>query len=181
MAQIEDKRQKKSTPDMIRDMVAEDEQALALYGNGNGYVENAKYVVFAERCSEMGYVDLEDEQAVYDRTERYMKLCVQFNMKPSMPSYALALGITVLDLENMLNDRRNNRAAIRAIGRGVSLVEAVLVNAVIDKKLNPVTAIFMLKNHFGYKDQTEIALRGNVSHTVDKASLESKYQAVIDV
>lgn len=172
---------RRGTPDMIRDMVAEDEQAYALYGNGAGYVENAKYIVFAERCGSFGYCDLTDEVQIIDRTESYLKLCVQFRMLPSIPSYALALGTTAHAIESLLLDKTANKDAIKAVGRGISMIETIFVNGVVDKKVNPVTAVFMLKNHFGYKDQTEISLRGAVSHTVDAVNLESKYQAVIDV
>jgi len=177
MKKIEEKRR---TPNLVYEMVAEDRQALSLYGNGDGYVENAKYVVFAERCGSYAPVDLTDQEQVFDRTEQYLKLCVQFSMKPSIPSYALALGTTAMGLEQILLDKASNRDAVRCISRGLSMIETVLVNAVVDKKVNPVTAIFMLKNHFGYKDQTEISLRGSVKHTVDAASLANKYQAVIE-
>ena len=53
-----------------------------------------------------------------------------------------------------------------------------MIEMMMEQRINPVTGIFLLKNHFGYKDQSEISFKGHIE--TDKKSLQAKYRAVVD-
>ena len=44
-------------------------------------------------------------------------------------------------------------------------------------KINPVSGIFLMKNNFGYKDQSEVVLTPNnpLGEATDRSTLEQKY------
>jgi hypothetical protein len=78
----------------------------------------------------------------------------------------------------MINDKRNAGETRNAILKGISMVEAVMIEMMMEQRINPVTGIFLLKNHFGYKDQSEISFKGHIE--TDQKTLQAKYRAVVD-
>lgn len=180
--------QRKTTraQDYVTNVVHQNEAATAAFEHcpeGRWiYDDNFRRIAFTNACASFPEIDLNDVDAVEDRTDKYLVVCLQFAETPSIPSYALALGTSAQGIEAIFADNRHNREAQRAIARGVSKIETVLVNKVVDGKMNPVTAIFMLKNHFGYKDQSEIALRGSmINAKPSPKALEDKYKAITEI
>lgn len=174
-----------TTKDFIDDLTKQNDVARAIYEKSSekpAYDTNFQYIAFADNIARFPEIDLNDAEAVEERTEAYLLMCVQYCMNPSIPSYALALGTSAQGLEAIFADSRHNREAQKAIAKGVSKIETVIVNRVVNGKINPVTAIFMLKNHFGYKDSSEISLRGlMVAARPDPKALENKYKAIAEI
>lgn len=176
---------KPTTKDFIDDLTKRNDVARSIYEKSSdkpAYDINFQYIAFADNVANFPPIDLNDAEAVKERTENYLLMCVQYCMSPSIPSYALALGTSAQGLEEIFADKRHNIEAQKEIAKGVSKIETVVVNKVIGGKINPVTAIFMLKNHFGYKDSSEISLRGSmVTARPDPKALEDKYKNIEDI
>ena len=115
---------------------------------------------------------------VAQRTLDYIHQCMADVVRPNLTGYALALGTTPDGLNEWIMDKRLTEETRGALMKGVSMIEATMISLMLDSNLNPVASIFLLKNHFGYKDQAEISFKGHIETT--SKSLEAKYKSVVD-
>lgn len=145
--------------------------------------ENAGYIAHSIKLAILPKIDKYSAEQVSERTMDYLQMCIDDGMKPNVTGYALALGTTRTGLEAMFRDRRMDSEAYSALDAGMSVIENVMVNLMLDQKINPVTAIFLLKNHFmgSYQDSSQVTFRSERIEQVDTAALENKYRSVIDV
>ena len=107
--------------------------------------------------TKMPRCDMTDPNAIAERYDWYVQCCIDNSLRPGIATMANAFG----------NDRghlwRIKEGQVKSIPedacdmlkRAWMAHEAILEQYAETGKINPVTAIFMLKNHFGYKDQTE--------------------------
>ena len=83
---------------------------------------------------------------------------------------------------NAMSDRRMTREAAQELGRGIAMMDEIISGMVLDGKVMPVAAIYLMNNWLGYKNASEVTTRTEVAETsVDQKALEQKYQSVIDV
>jgi hypothetical protein len=52
-------------------------------------------------------------------------------------------------------------ASRNAIKRAYNISNQLLTQAMVDGKINPIPALFLLKNNHGYKDQTDVVVTPN--------------------
>lgn len=142
--------------------------------------ENARYIVHSMKLSTFSRIDRTDAEQVRNRTIEYLEMCVNDGMKPNLTGYALALGTNRQGLQQMFLSRNTDHETLEALDRGIAMVENVMLELMLDQKINPVTAIFLLKNHFAYSDQTDIKIQAERVDTVDEQALEDKYRTVIE-
>ena len=116
---------------------------------------------------------------IANRTFEYLEKCKTDGVRPNLSGYSLAMGTTPDGLNEMIMDKRLTDETRSAILKGVSMVESIMITMMTEQRINPVTGIFLLKNHFGYKDQSEITFKGRIE-TADKKTLQAKYRAVVD-
>ena len=55
------------------------------------------------------------------------------------------------------------------------MLEALWEDYMMNGKINPVSGIFLGKNHFGYQDKQEYVLTPNQKNEVDPVAIEAKY------
>lgn len=142
---------------------------------------NENYIAHSVRLSNLPHISLSDPMAIRGRTDFFFGLCIADGIRPNLAGYALSLGTTVRGLERAMSDRRMTREASEEIGRGMSIIEDTIINLAFDGYLSPVNAIFFLKNHYGYTDQSDVNIRAQAVEQVDTKALEQKYQTVIDI
>lgn len=111
----------------------------------------------------MGPVDMYDPEQVERRVEQCLKYMIEHDMKPTVESMALAFNTNRTQLwkwkegvESHLPEGSRN-----AIKKGYSLMNQLLTQTMADGKMNPVAAIFLLKNNHAYKDQTDVVVTPN--------------------
>lgn len=112
------------------------------------------------------------------RTAEYLEKCKEDGIRVNLSDYALALGTTPDGLNELVSDKRLTDETRAAVLKGISMIEDLMLVMMSEQRINPVTGIFMLKNHFGYKDQSEISFKGHIE--TDKQTLQAKYRAVVD-
>lgn len=139
--------------------------------------DNDQYINHTLALASMPIVTL-DRENVGKRTLEYVKQCSMDAVRPNLTGYALCLGTTPEGLSEWINDKRLPDDTRGALRKGISMIEATMISMMMDQKINPVASIFLLKNHFGYKDQSEISFKGHIE--TEKKSLEAKYRAVVD-
>lgn len=120
-------------------------------------------ILNAMNLSSMGPVDMYDPEQVEQRVQAYLVYCVEHDMKPTVESMALAFNTNRTQLwkwkegvESHLPERSRN-----AIKKGYSIMNQLLTQTMADGRINPVAAIFLLKNNHAYKDQTDVVVTPN--------------------
>lgn len=143
---------------------------------------NMNYIIHAKRLSDLPPVPLSDPEAIRDRVDWYYQLCATDGVRPNVPGLALAFGLTRTGLMNALADRRMTRDCAQEIGRGIAMMDDILSGMVLDGRIMPVAAIYLMNNWLGYKNASEVTTRTETVETnADQKALEQKYQTVVDM
>ena len=144
--------------------------------------KNGNYIIHARRLSELPKIPLSDPDAIRERVDFYFQLCITDGIRPNLPGYALAFGLTRTGLMNALADRRMTRDAAEELGRGIAMLDVILSAMTIEGQIQPIASIYFMNNWLGYKNASEVTTRTEtVESAVDQKALEQKYQTVIDM
>lgn len=135
-------------------------------------------------ASQQPKVDLNDVDAVKDRTDIFLASCEAASVVPTFLGLAVSFGYTREGLYKFLRTNRHTQAA-----QYIELVREVLADAMINASLtrttDAATSIFALKNLHGFSDKIEIepvAPANPLGPEIDQAELERRILAntVID-
>lgn len=141
-------------------------------------VENAGEILNATlTMSGWGLVDFTDVVEVKERTQKYFQFCVNENFKPTVASYALALGINRTKLwRYRMGEIRIPEECQQTLEFGCSIIAAQMESYMMDGSVHPILGVFLAKNNFGYKDTSEkINVTANLIDTTAASKLEQKY------
>lgn len=104
-------------------------------------------------------------------------------MKPTVTGLSNALGVSRQTLYDWSKGRRRGEKSDRAdlIKRAYDLLAELWEDYMLNGKVNPVSGIFLGKNHFGYTDKQEVTLTPGkpLGEDVTPEQLEEKYADVI--
>ena len=125
--------------------------------------EMSRMIQNALDLSQMGKVDMHDPEAVERRVNEAFMYMIQHDMKPTIESIALAFGTNRTTMWRWKEGVETDipEASRNAIKRAYSLTNQLLTQTMVDGKINPVSAIFLMKNNHGYKDQTDVVVTPN--------------------
>lgn len=125
-------------------------------------------------------VDLSSEEQVKSRIIEYFDICRNDDMKPGVADFAFALGISRQALLKIVKGQLvKPEAVVSLLKRTYFALNAQLENYAQNGKVNPVTFIFMAKNHFGYQDKQEIEVSAQTDATETPEQLMQKYADAI--
>lgn len=142
--------------------------------------ENARYIAHTVKVNALKKVDKANAEDIRKRTIEYLQLCVDDGIKPNLTGYALALGTNRQGLERIFTSRTVEQGALDELDRGIAMIEDVMLELMLDQKINPVTAIFLLKTQFNYREESTLNIRAERSDTVDEQALRERYMTVIE-
>lgn len=192
---------KKKTPDVIdsgTDIVKQKRKAYgmaaALKGDlGQEPGDNSKIVLTNMKFFDMPRVDLHDPDAVHARLCEYFKIYGEADLKPTVAGMAMCLGVDRRRLWAIANDQPTGGNGYKLnlpqettdlVKKAYEILETTMENYANAGKINPVMAIFMMKNHFGYQDKTEYVLTPNQKqesdYNADEISKRYLSDSVID-
>ena len=119
--------------------------------------ENARRVRIARVLMSKPRFDLSSADSISERFLWYLGVCEEFDDRPTVEGFALASGYTRVWLWKVLHGEVKSVPAesINTLKRIWDMLNQMMTQYMVDGHLNPVTAIFLLKNNFGYRDQTE--------------------------
>ena len=143
--------------------------------------DNAKYTVFALAISQLPKINVADPKQLSDRFVEYFQLCADHDMKPGVAAFALAVGLDRRRLWEINNDVPGRNTTIpeeskKIIKLAYSSLEVLWESYATGGKINPVTAIFLGKNNFGYQDKQEYVVTPNtMSQDTPVDVIEAKY------
>ena len=175
---------KKKTPDVIdsgKEIVKQKRKpagmAAALAGDlGQDPGDNTRIVQTSMKFFDMPKVDLHDPKAVHDRLCEYFAIYGEADLKPTVAGMAMALGVDRRRLWAIANDQPTGGNGYKLnlppettdlVKKAYEILETSMENYANAGKINPVMAIFMMKNHFGYQDKTEYVLTPNQKQDSD--------------
>lgn len=151
--------------------------AAALAGDlGQEPGDNTRIVQTSMKFFDMPRVDLKDPDAVRERLAEYFKIYGEADLKPTVAGMAMALGVNRRLLWAIANDQPTggNGYKLNLPGETTDLVKKAYEMLEMSMeayanagKINPVMAIFMLKNHWNYQDKTEYVLTPNQQQATD--------------
>jgi hypothetical protein len=151
--------------------------AAALAGDlGQEPGDNTRIVMTSLKFFDMPRVDLHDPEAVRERLSEYFRIYGEADMKPTVAGMAMALGIHRKTLWAIANDQpvggdgykmKLPQESTYLVKKAYEMLEASMEGYASAGKINPVMAIFMMKNHFGYQDKTEYVLTPNQQQVSD--------------
>jgi hypothetical protein len=174
---------KKKTPEIIdsgTEIVKQKRKpagmAAALAGDlGQEPGDNTRIVQTNMKFFDMPRVDLHDPEAVHARLCEYFKIYGEADLKPTVAGMAMCLGVDRRRLWEIktgaavggttMNDLP--RETLDLVKKAYEILETTMENYANAGKINPVMAIFMMKNHFGYQDKTEYVLTPNQKQESD--------------
>lgn len=128
-------------------------------------------------------IDTDNVEQVEQRVSEYFRICAERGMKPSVSGFAMAFGVSRKTMWAWVNGQTDNGNKLKPLEVRNALKKAYqILNYAIEEymqngKINPVSGIFLMKNNFGYKDQSEVVLTPNnpLGEATDRSTLEQKY------
>lgn len=153
-----------------------------LMASGEQREELAVYQAHELEVCAMRKIDRRSANQVRTRTIEYLEMCARHGMRPTITGYALSLGTSRVGLQSMMRSKTTPPEVYEAVEAGLTMIEDAMLQMMMDTKTSPVAYIFLLKNHFGYSDQTDITIRADTRNDApDEAALEAKYMTIMDV
>lgn len=149
--------------------------------------DNTKYLKHSLRWFSVDKVDIQSEEAVWQRSVEYLQACAEDDMKPSITGYALALGYSRSELHKIAAGvafAGKNMPSRDTIKKVKALIENQYEAYMQNGKINPVAGIFMLKNNFAdYTDKQEIEVKATpLGDSASREEIAEKYiEALPDI
>lgn len=148
---------------------------------------NRASIDFVREMMSWDCIDLGDPEAVRRRGSEYFALCAKYDSKPLISGLCASLGTNREEVmrwgkgsHTALNDKLSpaSEQELKSLLEKMEVFwEYAMAN---DGYRNPVSGIFLGKNNFGYKDQSETVVRhdgGSAGPT--REQLEARYSAAI--
>ena len=149
--------------------------------------DNNKYTTFALAIMKFPPIDVTKPEQLGQRIVDYFQLCADHDMKPGVAALGLAVGLDRRRLWEINNDVQGCNTSLPQESRNLiksayNSLEVLWESWSTGGKLNPVTAIFLGKNNFGYADKQEYVLTPNqTGTTIDPTTIEAKYAELPDM
>ena len=152
--------------------------------------DNTKIVLTNMKFFSMPPIDLQKPEQVQQRLIEYFQIYGDADLKPTVAGMGMALG---LDRRRLWEIKTGNhttstpklpRETEDLIKKAYEILETTMEAYANAGKINPVMAIFMMKNHFGYQDKTEwvVTPNNNQPSDYDADDIRKRYltDSVID-
>lgn len=149
--------------------------------------DNRKYIQHNMQLAELaaGGIDLTDPEQVAERITKYFTLCAENDIKPGIASFALAFDVERQAVRKWANGRVKSipPEVQKLFKRAFVLLNAQMEDYMMNGNINPVSGIFLLKNHYNYEDKTqvEVAQKETFDDETDPAELRRKYLDSIEI
>ena len=168
--------------------------AAALAGDlGQEPGDNTRIVQTNMKFFDMPRVDLKNPDAVRERLCEYFKIYGEADLKPTVAGMAMCLGVNRRTLWAIANDQPTGGNGYKLnlpeettdlVKKAYEMLEMSMEAYANSGKINPVMAIFMLKNHWNYQDKTEwvVTPNNNSTNDYDADDIRKRYlsDSVID-
>lgn len=133
--------------------------------------KNSYYLRIARVAMDLPPVDLRELTQIEDRIKLYFQFCERVDRVPNITGLANWLGVNQRTLTKWKMGDYGREGYAELIQKTCMAMEEMLVSQMQDNKVNPANGIFILKNHYQYKDQQNVVVQdGGVAE--DSMSME---------
>ena len=115
-----------------------------------------------------------------NRITEYLEICIKNNMKPTVEGLSTAFGVDRRTLYKWVHNIDSDSLPVNfrvTLKKVYQVLNSNFTDLSINGKINPVISIFLMKNNFGYKDQTEV-LQTTTTETAKADDLINKYDII---
>lgn len=116
--------------------------------------EMGDIVAAMEELRELPEINTNAPDELEKRVKFFFEWCIEKQLRPGVELLALSIGVSRQTLWNW--EQTGGRKG-EIVGRAKQVIASLLEQWSICGKINPATSCFLLKNHFGYRDQYEVA------------------------
>ncbi|MBQ8576343.1 MAG: hypothetical protein IJ449_00020 [Clostridia bacterium] len=145
--------------------------------------DNNKYTSVALAIMEMPRIDKRDPEQLQKRINEYFALCAKHDMKPSVAGIGLSTGLDrrrLWEINSGVNTRGLPQECVDIIRQAYAGLEMLWESYMQNGKINPVSGIFLGKNHFGYRDQQDVVVSPGQQDIPTPEAIEAKYAELPD-
>ena len=150
--------------------------------------DNTRIVQTNMKFFNMPAIDLHDPEAVQQRLIEYFQIYAEADLKPTVAGMGMALGLDRRRLWEIksgalvggVGKQHLPEATLVLVKKAYEILETSMEAYANAGKINPVMAIFMMKNHFGYQDKTEYVLTPNQKQESDYDAEDIKKRYLSD-
>lgn len=150
--------------------------------------DNTKYLTVSLELAKLPKVDFTKPEQVEERLLQFFELHAQNDMKPTVMGMGLALGVDRRRLWEMKSGVAKGGTTsydlptetLDLLKRAYDILENLMENYTQNGKINPVSAIFLMKNNFGYQDKTEYVVTPNMQTDSDYNAEDIKKRYLTD-
>lgn len=121
--------------------------------------DNARYLRHSLSMWNLPVIDISDPKQVEERIVWYFEHCANDDMKPTVSGLALALGIDRKTLYDWSRGNYRDTTHSPIVKKAMDILSTLWEDYMQNGKINPVSGIFLGKNHFGYTDKQEIVVK----------------------
>ena len=144
--------------------------------------DNARYLRFALEGYHLPPIDIAAPKQVEDRINYYFKRCFEDDQKPGVAGLCNYLGIDRMTWYSWSTGAVRAGTHYDIAKKTQAILETMWESYFTNGKLNPVSGIFIAKNHFGYQDRTEVVQvqKDPLAEGASPAEIANRYaQAVV--
>ena len=132
--------------------------------------DTSTYLTMNMEIFNLPKIDMYNPVEVNQRLGEYFEIYAKYDVKPTVAGMALALGISRQTLSAIAHDKSTGSTGYLSalpsdvtdsIKKAYVIMETLWENYMTNGKINPVSGIFLAKNNFQYKDQTETVITPN--------------------
>jgi hypothetical protein len=140
--------------------------------------DNTRFLSGVLDISTLPKIDTNNPEEVKKRIKQYFQICACSDLKPGLAGLALSLGVSRQSLAYWAAGKyKKDKGTVDAIEDAKAVLGALWEQYMANGKVNPVTGIFIGKNDYGYRDQTEHIVVAENDNNKSIAELEAKYSA----
>ena len=123
--------------------------------------DNTKILQYTLALSRLPKIDVNNPILVKQRIDSFFDICLQYDMKPAIASLALAFGIDRVTLFTWITGKVQtvkNPESLNTLKNAYTIINSQYEIYMNSGKINPISAIFLMKNNMGYKDTTDYVI-----------------------
>lgn len=139
---------------------------------------NTEIITKTMRLWDLPSIDIQNNEQVAQRCTEYFRICAEEDMKPSVEGLAFALGINRTTLWEWRTGKYGKNTDVQnTLKKACEYLNMALVEYMQNGKINPIPALFLLKNNHGYTDKQEVVVTPNnpLGDGAERSQLEDKY------
>lgn len=149
--------------------------------------DNNMYLQLQVELYNFPLIDMHNPDEVNKRIGEYFMLYAKYNMRPTVSGMAIALnGMSRQTLSAIVHDKplgsNNAKSSLPTLitdqlKKAYFLLENLWESYMVNGKVNPVVGIFLGKNNYGYRDQTDYVIAPTVKEADDYSfdEIKSRY------